>query len=103
MQSQTCASNGNVRIAYLCYVQKNYRWVWTSIDREAREYFDFFIGNRGTETGMKLWNKVKEYSFGIVATDYWKSYNEMIPKEQLVQTKAETYTVESYNGQIRHF
>jgi insertion element IS1 protein InsB len=38
-----------------------------------------------------------------VATDYWKSYKEMIPREQLVQSKAETYTVESYNGVIRHF
>ena len=27
----------------------------------------------------------------------------MIPEEKLKQTKAETYTVESYNGQIRHF
>ena len=27
----------------------------------------------------------------------------MVPAEQLVQSKAETYTVESYNGIIRHF
>jgi insertion element IS1 protein InsB len=52
---------------------------------------------------MKLWSKVKDYAVGLVMTDYWKSYNEMIPKAQLVQTKAETYTVESYNGLIRHF
>jgi insertion element IS1 protein InsB len=50
-----------------------------------------------------LWDKVKEYAEGIVAADYWKSYKEMIPIEQLVQSKAETYTVESYNGIIRHF
>jgi insertion element IS1 protein InsB len=36
-------------------------------------------------------------------TDYWKSYKEMIPPEQLIQGKEETYTVESYNGVIRHF
>jgi IS1 family transposase len=41
----------------------------------------------------KLWNKVKRF-----ATDYWKSYNE-IPAEKLIQTKPETFTVESYNGQ----
>ena len=52
---------------------------------------------------MRLWNKVKEYAQGFVATDYWKSYKEMIPTEQLTQSKAETYTVESYNGIIRHF
>jgi insertion element IS1 protein InsB len=61
------------------------------------------LGNRGTETGKLLWNKIKEYAKGIVATDYWKSYKEMIPREQLVQSKSETYTVESYNGIIRHF
>jgi insertion element IS1 protein InsB len=47
--------------------------------------------------------RIKEQATGIVATDYWKSYNEMIPSEKLMQTKAETYTIESYNGQIRHF
>jgi insertion element IS1 protein InsB len=50
-----------------------------------------------------LWNKIEHQSYGIVATDYWKSYNEIIPVEKLLQTKAETYTVESYNAQIRHF
>ena len=47
-----------------------------------------------------LWNKVKE---GIVAADYWKSYKKMVPTERLIQSKSETYTVESYNGVIRHF
>jgi insertion element IS1 protein InsB len=50
-----------------------------------------------------LWNKVKEYAKSTVATDYWKSYKEMIPIDLLVQSKAETYTVESYNGIVRHF
>ena len=50
-----------------------------------------------------LWDKVKEYAEGYVATDYWKSYKEMVPIDQLVQSKAETYTVESCNGVIRHF
>jgi len=61
------------------------------------------LGNRGTETGKKLWNRVKNYADGFVMADYWKSYKEMIPLEQLVQSKAETYTVESYNSVIRHF
>ena len=49
-----------------------------------------------------MWNKVKESAVGLVASDYWKAYNEIIPDDQLVQNKAETYTIESYNGQIRH-
>ena len=39
---------------------------------------------------MKLWNRVKEQSIGMVAADHWKSYNEMIPNEKLIQTKART-------------
>lgn len=34
---------------------------------------------------------------------YWKAYNEFVPENQLVQTKAETYTVEGYNSLFRHF
>ena len=74
--------------------------LWTSVDRGAREHVDFFLGNRGTETGKRLWDKVKDYANGFVMADYWKSYQEMIPAEQLIQSKAETYTVESYNGVI---
>lgn len=35
--------------------------------------------------------------------DYWKVYNDIIPSSQLVQTKKETYTLESYNGLFRHY
>jgi insertion element IS1 protein InsB len=37
-----------------------------------------------------------------VMTDYWKAYKEMIEADKLEQTKRETYTVESYNGLLRH-
>jgi insertion element IS1 protein InsB len=37
------------------------------------------------------------------ASDYWKSYEEFIPPEKHLQTKAEAYTVESYNSRIRHY
>ena len=36
-------------------------------------------------------------------SDYWKSYEEFIPREKHLQTKAETYTVEGYNSRIRHY
>ena len=87
--------------------QKNYKWIWTSVDREAREYVDFHLGSRGTETDIRLWNRVKDFVQGFVMTDYWKLYKKMIPPEQLIQSKEETYTVESYNGinasNFKHF
>ena len=36
-------------------------------------------------------------------TDYWTPYEEMIPAEQHLQSKAQTYTVEGYNSLFRHF
>jgi len=38
-----------------------------------------------------------------ITSDYWKSYNEFVPTEKHLQTKAETYTIESYNSRIRHY
>jgi insertion element IS1 protein InsB len=40
---------------------------------------------------------------GSFATDHWRSYEELIPPEQHLQTKAETFTVEGYNSRIRHY
>jgi len=50
-----------------------------------------------------LWEKVEDLAKGIVCADYWKAYNEFVPKELLIQSKAETYTVEGYNSLFRHF
>jgi insertion element IS1 protein InsB len=61
------------------------------------------MGTRGTETGKRLWNAIEGFAKGVVCADYWKAYNEFVPEEQLVQTKAETYTVEGYNSLLRHF
>jgi insertion element IS1 protein InsB len=52
---------------------------------------------------VKLWENIKELATGVVFADDWKAYNEFVPEEQLVQTKAETYTVEGYNSLFRHF
>ena len=44
-----------------------------------------------------------DLTIDIVATDYCKPYEEFIPAEKHLQTKAETYTVEGYNSLFRHF
>jgi insertion element IS1 protein InsB len=38
-----------------------------------------------------------------IASDYWKPYEHIIPKEKHIQTKAKTFTVEGYNSLFRHF
>ena len=40
---------------------------------------------------------------GRIASDYWKAYESIVPKERHIQSKAETFTVEGYNSLFRHF
>ena len=40
---------------------------------------------------------------GIITSDYWKPYEDFIPREKHIQSKSETFTVEGYNSLFRHF
>jgi IS1 family transposase/transposase-like protein len=83
--------------------KKNYRWIWIAVDRYGKRYLSFVCGDRSTQTGLRLWDNIKELDISIFTSDYWKSYEHFVPPEKHVQTKAETYTVESYNSRIRHY
>src|SRR6266446_2678110 len=83
--------------------KKNYFWIWIAVDRNGKQFINCEIGTRGTETGEKLWNKIKEKVKGEVCTDYWKAYGEFIPEEKHIKSKKETFTVEGYNSLFRHF
>ena len=39
----------------------------------------------------------------VIASDYWKPYEQIVPKEKHIQSKSETFTVEGYNSLFRHF
>ncbi|KAA6341013.1 hypothetical protein EZS27_011143 [termite gut metagenome] len=45
----------------------------------------------------------KQHEMKYVASDYWKPYERIVPKEKHLQTKAETFTVEGYKSLFRHF
>jgi insertion element IS1 protein InsB len=63
------------------------------------------LGDRGTVTGRQLWDAIQNKNISIkkVATDYWKPYENFVPKDLHIQSKAETFTVEGYNSLFRHF
>jgi insertion element IS1 protein InsB len=91
------------RNSQLCRSKKNYCWTWIAGERFGNRFIAFVCGDRSTATGLKLWDKLRDMNISLFCSDYWKSYNEMIPKEKLLQTKAETFTVEGYNSRIRHY
>ena len=46
---------------------------------------------------------IEKKDFDKVMTDFWKPYEDFVPNEKHIQSKAETYTVEGYNSLFRHF
>jgi len=69
----------------------------------GKRFISFVCGDRSTQTGVKLWVKFKDLSVETFATDHWKPYEDFIPVEKHIQSKAETFTVEGYNSRIRHY
>ena len=84
-------------------VQKNYCWIWIAVDRYGKRFINFVIGDRGNTTAEKFWDNIKRHEMDYIASDYWKSYESIIPIEKYIQSKRETFTVEGYNSLFRHF
>jgi insertion element IS1 protein InsB len=82
--------------------QKNYCWIWIAVDRLGKRFISYVCGDRSTQTGLKLWDRVKDIG-KLYCSDYWKSYEQFIPQDKHRQSKSETYTVEGYNSLIRHY
>lgn len=82
---------------------KKYCWIWIAFDRVGKKFIDCSFGSRGTETGQKLGEYLKEKEIEEVMTDYWRAYAEFVPENFHTQSKTETYTVEGYNSILRHF
>ena len=80
-------------------VEKNYTWIWIAVDRYGKRFLSFVCGDRSTKTGLSLWGSIKNLNVNYFASDYWESYQEFIPAEKHLQSKAETFTVEGYNKQ----
>jgi insertion element IS1 protein InsB len=36
-------------------------------------------------------------------SDHWNLYPQLVEADKLIQSKAETYTVEGYNTRLRHY
>ena len=87
----------------LILLQKKYCWIWIAVDRYGKKFINCVLGDRGTATGKRLWESIKNKKIGQVATDYWKPYENFVPEDIHIQSKAETYTVEGYNSLFRHF
>ena len=61
--------------------RKNKRWVWLAQCRRTRQIVAYAVGDRSETTCALLWARVPEaYKQGLVFTDFWTAYQQVIPK-----------------------
>ena len=59
--------------------------------------------SRGTETGMRLYDKLSSTDVDFYCTDHCKYHKEILESEFHIRSKAETYSVEGYNNRGRRY
>ena len=77
--------------------------IWTAVDRQSKKLIDFAIGDRTKETGERLRKQLAGIYTRKVCTDGLKAYEDFVPWVLHTVSKAETYTVESFNAVLRHY
>lgn len=87
----------------LCGSKKKKCWVWLAVNRLTRRIVAFATGSRGVKTLKKLWQQIAHLPCAYYATDTWRAYPKLLPAQQHLITKKETYTVEAKNAQVRHY
>ena len=71
--------------------------------RDTGELIAWECGDRDKATLEELIEKLEKWKVKVYYTDDWGVYASVIPREKLVQTKAETHAIERNNGRIRHW
>ncbi len=64
-----------------------------AVNRLGKRFISFVCGDRGTKTGLKLWEQIKNISVNSYCSDFRKPYEGFVSPDKHIQTKAETYTL----------
>ena len=78
-------------------------WIWKAYCRETKELVAFECGDRDFASLVRLVSKLRGYKIKIICTDYFRPYRKLIPEHMLIQSKAETVSIERNNGRQRHW
>ncbi len=90
--------------------RKDKRWVWLAQCRRTRQSVAYVIGSRGEEACRLLWERIPDsyipdsYKGGLLYTDFWAAYAEVLPKEQHRATgkgAGQTCHIERFNNILR--
>ncbi|MDJ0625807.1 MAG: IS1 family transposase, partial [Candidatus Caenarcaniphilales bacterium] len=75
-------------------------WLWLSVCRISRQILWYVLGDRSKKSCREL---IKNTPADLYCTDHWDAYKSCISKGKLVQSKAETFNIESINSLFRHY
>ena len=85
--------------------RKDKRWVWLAQCRRTRQVLAYVIGSRGEQSCRLLWERIPAgYKGGLLYTDFWAAYAEVLPEEQHRATgkgAGQTCHVERFNNVLR--
>lgn len=77
--------------------------MWIAYDRDGKRVCGFELGKRNIATAQKLAGQLELFDVGLICTDEYPAYQQAIPPEKHVATKAETCAIEGLNSRIRHY
>ncbi len=80
-------------------------WVWMILCRKTRQVVACVIGDRSEATCQRVWDALPQaYSNGYCYTDFWDTYQAVIPKHQhtaVGKETGETAHIERFNNTLR--
>ena len=83
----------------------NKHWLWLALDRASRQVVALFIGDRGADGALGLWQALPERyrQQATFHTDDWKAYKQVIPPDQhrFSKHKKDTNHVERFFCTLR--
>jgi insertion element IS1 protein InsB len=85
----------------LCGFKKTAIWLWWAIDRTTRRVLGWVLGDRDTRAAQALGAQIPSSPHIQYTSDHYRCYNAIFPKEQHIQSKAQTHIIESMNNKLR--
>jgi IS1 family transposase/transposase-like protein len=86
--------------------KENPVYIWLALDRKTRRIVGIYLGDRSRESARELWLSLPEKyrQDARVYTDFWPSYEKVIPAEKhhpSAKSEGETNHVERFNNTLR--
>ena len=85
--------------------RSNQRWVWLALCRRTRQVVAYAVGDRSEATCRVLWKRIPAaYKSGLLYTDFWDSYQAVLPQEQhrpVAKESGQTNHIERWNNTLR--